>query len=306
MSGLLARDLVVVTGKGGVGKSTVAAALGLVAARRGLRTIVAEVSARDDVSRALRGEAAGREEEILPGLHHLSVDPQEAMEEYLVDQLPSRPLADLLTSSRTFTYLTAATPGLKELVTIGKIWELAQLDRKVKRGHEYDLVVVDAPATGHGIGFLQTPRTFAAIARVGPIRSQAEALDAYITDHGRTGAVIVALPEEMPVNESELLEAELTGEVGVAVDRVYMNGLYPECFSDGDAERLEAAAGSVDGGARAAVRAALSEHRRAHSHHYQLDRLRSVVRAEVVTLPFIFEPELGVAGIERLAGELSG
>src|SRR4030095_4234871 len=87
-SGRLARDLVVVTGKGGVGKSTVAAALGLVAARRGLRTIVAEVSARDDVSRALGGEAAEHEQELRPGLHHISVDPQSAMEEYLVDQLP--------------------------------------------------------------------------------------------------------------------------------------------------------------------------------------------------------------------------
>ena len=124
VSGLLARDLVVVTGKGGVGKSTVAGALGLVAARRGLRTIVAEVSARDDVSRALGGEAAEHEEELLPGLHHISVDPQTAMEEYLVDQLPSRALADLLTSSRTFTYLTATTP-----VRAGSVSEALDLER---------------------------------------------------------------------------------------------------------------------------------------------------------------------------------
>ena len=88
-------------------------------------------------------------------------------------------MGDLLTRSRIFTYLAAATPGLKELVTIGKIWELAQLDRRVKKGREYDLVIVDAPATGHGIGFLQTPRTFANIARVGPIHAQAQALNRY-------------------------------------------------------------------------------------------------------------------------------
>ena len=92
-------------------------------------------------------------------------------------------------------------------------------------------MIVDAPATGHGIGFLQTPRTFAAIARVGPIHSQAQQLDRLITDHEHTGTAIVALPEEMPVNESAALEHDLRDEVGVAVDRVYINGLYPERFS---------------------------------------------------------------------------
>ena len=139
----------------------------------------------------------------------------------------------------------AATPGLKELVTIGKIWELAQLDRKVKKGRKYDLVIVDAPATGHGVGFLQTPRTFANIARVGPIHSQAQRLDSFITDHDQTGTAIVALPEEMPVNESATLERDLRDEVGVAVDRVYLNALYPERFSKDECERLGKLAGRL-------------------------------------------------------------
>ena len=123
-------------------------------------------------------------------------------------------MRDLLVRSRLFNYLAAATPGLKEMVTIGKVWELAQPDRKVKKGREYDLVIVDAPATGHGIGFLQTPRTFAGIAQVGPIHSQAKALDRFITDHETTGVAIVSLPEEMPVNESAGARAPLTQEVG--------------------------------------------------------------------------------------------
>src|SRR5919106_5238992 len=225
MADLFDKRLVFVTGKGGVGKSSVALALGLAAAERGKRTIVCEVGAQEHASRVFRRAQIGfHEVEIADDLWAISIDPDDSMREYLLLQLRVRAMGDLLTRSRIFTYLAAATPGLKELVTIGKIWELAQLDRKVKKGREYDLVIVDAPATGHSIGFLQTPRTFAAIARVGPIRNQAEALDSYITDHGLTGAVIVALPEEMPVNESELLETELTGELGVAVDRVYMNG----------------------------------------------------------------------------------
>jgi anion-transporting ArsA/GET3 family ATPase len=305
MAELFDKRLLFVTGKGGVGKSTVALALGMAAASRGKRVIVCEVASQEHTSRVFRRSEVGfHEVEMADSLWTISIDPDRSLREYLVLQSPVKAMGELLSRSRIFTYMAAATPGLKELVTIGKIWELAQLDRRVKKGREYDLVVVDAPATGHGIGFLQTPRTFAGIARVGPIRNQAEALDSFITDRRRTGAVIVSLPEEMPVNESELLERELSENVGVSVDRVYMNALYPERFSESDAERVASVADSVDGGARAAVRAALSERRRAVAHRGQLDRLRKRVAAPVWTLPFVFEPELGVTGIERLAAEV--
>jgi len=303
----LAKRLVFVTGKGGVGRSTVALALGIAAARRGMRTIVAEVASQEHTSRVFRRAEVGfHEVEMRENLWTISIDPDYSLREYLTIQAPVRAMGEMLSRSRVFTLLTAATPGLKELVTIGKVWELAQPDRRVKQGRTYDVVIVDAPATGHGIGILQTPRTFASIARVGPIRSQAEALDRYFTDHERTGAVIVSLPEEMPVNESEMLERELTDNVGVAVDEVFMNAVYPERFSGEDADRLEQAADSVDGPARAAVRAALSERRRALAHREQLDRLRGLVQAPVRTLPFIFDPELTEPAIERLADEVGG
>jgi anion-transporting ArsA/GET3 family ATPase len=301
----LDKRLLFVTGKGGVGKSTVALALGLAAAERGKRTIVCEVGAAEHASKVFRRAEIGfHEVELADNLWTISIDPDDSMREYLLLQLKVRAMGDLLTRSRIFTYLAAATPGLKELVTIGKIWELAQLDRRVKKGRKYDLVIVDAPATGHGIGFLQTPRTFANIARVGPIHNQARTLDAYLTDHSRTGAAIVALPEEMPVNESGLLERELVGGIGVSVDRVYMNAVYPERFSDPEAERLAVEAESAYGVARAGIRAALSEHRRAAAHAEQVERLRGLVEAPVGTLPFIFEPELGVDGLQELAGRV--
>jgi len=297
--------LVFVTGKGGVGKTTVAVALGLRAASEGKRTIVCEVSSQENASRIFDHTQVGfHEVEMAENLWAISIDPDEAMREYVLLQLKVRAMRDLLFRSRIFTYLAAATPGLKELVTIGKIWELAQLDRKVKRGRKYDLVIVDAPATGHGIGFLQTPRTFASIARVGPIHGQAKTLDRFITDHTHTGVTIVALPEEMPVNESAALEQDLRSEVGVAVDRIYMNGLYPERFSKQEAERLGELAGAKDGLARAAARAALSEHSRARSQRAQLSRLRRRVEAPVKTLPFLFEPELGVEAASQLARRL--
>jgi anion-transporting ArsA/GET3 family ATPase len=227
------------------------------------------------------------------------------MREYVLLQLKVRAMRDMLFRSRIFNYLAAATPGLKELVTIGKIWELAQLDRKVKSGRKYDTVIVDAPATGHGVGFLQTPRTFANIARVGPIHSQAQTLDRFITDHDNTGVAIVALPEEMPVNETAALEHDLVEEVGVAVDRVYLNGLYPERFSKAEAETLTALAAAEDGASKAAVRAALSEFGRARSQRAQLARLRRRAQAPVKTLPFLFEPDLGPEAARRLSKRLT-
>ena len=299
---LLDKRLVFVTGKGGVGKTTVAIALGVRAAAEGRRTIVCEVASQESTSRMFRRAEVGfHEVEMTENLWSISIDPDESMREYVLLQLKVRAMRDLLFRSRMFSYLAAATPGLKELVTIGKIWELAQLDRKVKKGRKYDLVIVDAPATGQGIGFLQTPRTFASIARVGPIHSQAVQLGALITDHALTGAAIVALPEEMPVNETAVLERELRDEVGVAVDRIYMNALYPERFNAEEAERLRELAERENGAQRAAARAAVSEHRRARSQRAQLARLRRRVTAPVMPLPLIFEPALGVDEVGQLA-----
>ncbi|HKZ12357.1 MAG TPA: ArsA family ATPase [Solirubrobacterales bacterium] len=303
---MLDKRLVIVTGKGGVGKTTVSVALGMRAAAEGKRTIVCEVAAQENASRMFEHTTVGfHEVELEENLWAISIDPDESMREYVLLQLKVRAMRDMLFRSRIFNYLAAATPGLKELVTIGKIWELAQLDRKVKSGRKYDTVIVDAPATGHGVGFLQTPRTFANIARVGPIHSQAQTLDNFITDHENTGVAIVALPEEMPVNESAALEHDLVEEVGVAVDRVYLNGLYPERFSKEEAESLRALAAGEDGAPKAAARAALSEFGRARSQRAQLARLRRRAQAPVKTLPFLFEPDLGPEAARRLSRRLA-
>src|SRR3954464_1509948 len=155
-------------GAGGVGKSTIAAALGVASVRRGHRTVVAEVHRREDVAHVVT--AAGAD--------HLSIAPQEALGEYVVDHLPLRAGADLLVSSRSFTYLAAATPGLRELVTAGALWELAQDRRRGADDRPYDVVVADAPATGHGVALLSAARTFAAATRVGPIARHSGIIDA--------------------------------------------------------------------------------------------------------------------------------
>ena len=296
-AGLLGKPLVVVTGKGGVGKSTVAAVLGLAAARRGLRTIIAEVARRDDVSRVLGGTGV-HEDELAPGLHHISIDPEEAMEEYLVDQLPTRALADVLLSSRGFSYFAAATPGLRELLTVGKVWELAQEDRRTPGAAPYDLVILDAPATGHGVAVLSAPRTFADATLMGRIARQGRIIDAMLSDPAQTGVVAVARPEEMPVNETLALEAALPDAVGVKVDLVVANGLLPDRFDAADVRVLEAARPSRP------VRAALVAHARARAQRAQLARLRRRAEAPVVTLPFVSAGMLDAPAIEPLVRAL--
>jgi anion-transporting ArsA/GET3 family ATPase len=319
VSSLLDKRLVVVTGKGGVGKTTVAAALGLVAARAGRRTVICEVAEQERLAELFGVDASDHEErELAPNLHAVSVDPELAKEEWLRYQLKSSTLAGVLGGSSIFRYLSAAAPGLSELVTIGKVWDLAQLERRTG-GSVFDLAIVDAPATGHGIAMLRAPSTYAGVARVGPIRRQALQIDGFLRDPARTGVVVVALPEEMPVNETLDLERRLREEMGMRIDRAVVNGLYPERFDRAEAERLRAAAQADGAGAAgrgggggaaareaagAAVEAALAEHERVRGQRSQLRRLRRGLDAPVATLPFCFEPELGVEQLGELARRL--
>jgi anion-transporting ArsA/GET3 family ATPase len=284
---LLDKRLVFVTGKGGVGKTTVAACLARVAARRGKRVIVCEVAAE----RTWHDEV-----EVAPLIHSIAVDPEHAMREYLTDQVGGA-LSKVMTSSRIFTYLAAAAPGLRELLMMGKVWDLAQLDQRRTGDTPYDLVILDAPATGHALGMLRTPRTFRDVARVGPISRQAGRIDAFLTNPELTGIVAVAAPEDMPVNETMEFLAALGEEMKLSPDAVVVNGVYPDRFRDSEMAAIEAV-----GPASPRLRAAITTYRRARYHRNQVRRLRR--RAPAITLPFLFETELGDSSLDALADVL--
>jgi anion-transporting ArsA/GET3 family ATPase len=295
---LLDKRLVVVTGKGGVGKTTVAAALGLLAARRGRRTVVCEVAQQERLAALFGAHDVGHgEPELAPGLFAVSVEPERAMHEWLRYQLRSGALAGLLGHSRLFHYLTAAAPGVTELVTMGKVWDLAQPQRRTK-GARFDTVIMDAPATGHALALLRAPRTYATVARVGPVARQATRIDAFLRDRAATGVLSVALPEEMPVNETVDLERRLGDDLGMHVDQIVANAVLPQRFTATEVRRLREVRENT------AVQAALAEHHRASGQQEQLERLSAEARAPVTTLPYLFEPEPRRREVELLSDRL--
>ncbi|HUO72734.1 MAG TPA: ArsA family ATPase [Solirubrobacteraceae bacterium] len=303
MSDLFERRLIFVTGKGGVGKSTVATTLGLLAARRGLRTIVAELASQERVQRTFAHEGElFTEVELAPGLFTISIDPQHAMEEYL--RVKVGPLGHALSMSRLFHAFAMATPGMRELLSIGKVWELAQLQRQTRGAAPYDFVVVDAPATGHGVGILKTPRTFAEIARVGPIARQGRRIAETIADHEFTGIVAVATPEEMAINETLAL-SEALAEDQLQLDLAVVNALYPARFDADEAEELAAALPKTRSrAARSALGAAMSERSRALTQREQVQRLRDGLAAPLVELPYVFADHIGPDELELLTDQL--
>jgi anion-transporting ArsA/GET3 family ATPase len=308
MTSVFDRELLVVTGKGGVGKTTLASALGLLAAERGLRTIVVEVGEQSRLP-LLFGIAApepGEETELEQNLSSMSIDLDRALLEWL-QSLGGRVSGRVLASSSTFQYFAAAAPGAKELVSMVKIWELTQGRRRRGRTRDggYDLVVLDAPATGHALGMLDSPRTFGAIARVGPIAGQAERLRELLADPHRSSYLAVAQGTEMAITETLELQQKLGEQLGRELHAVIVNGMLPQRFSAPELRQIAALGDSPDRSTatRSAIAAAQAVSERARFQHNQLARLRRR-HFEVIGVPFQFTAELDLDAVRHIAEQL--
>ncbi|WP_354697588.1 ArsA-related P-loop ATPase [Paraconexibacter sp. AEG42_29] len=304
---LLDKSLILVTGKGGVGKSTVAAALGRAAVAAGHRTMVCEVSSQARMATLLGGAdagtgAVGEERELEPGLWTVTIDPDDALKAWLANQLGSRPLVNILTRSNLFSYFVAAAPGARELVTMTRVWEMAQVKRWDKRSQRYDVVIADLPASGHALGMMRAPKTFLDIARIGPIASQAGQVTKSLADPGQAAIVAVTLPGELPVSETLELEGRTVAALGRGLDLIVANDVFTKRWTAADAGAL-ADGGAVEGriagaAAREAARTAVQQR--------QLRRLRDGATVPVLALGHLTAPSLGPPQITELSEQLAG
>jgi hypothetical protein len=303
MDSMLERQLLVVTGKGGVGKTTIATALGLLAARAGRRTIVVEVGQESQLPRlfGVPPSVAGTATALQPGLSSITIDPDRALLEWL-QVLGGRVSGRVLASSGTFQYFAAAAPGAKELVTMVKVMQLTRAEGP-RGARGYDLVVLDAPATGHALGMLSSPRTFGAIARVGPIAGHTRQLQELLQSQPRSGYLAVALGTEMAVTEALELEDGLQARLGRSLDAVVVNALLPRRFTPAEVGRIAALADGTGDVTDSAVRAAIAVHDRARFQHNQLARLRRR-SFDVVGIPFVWNAQIDLEAVSAISKRL--
>jgi anion-transporting ArsA/GET3 family ATPase len=308
---LLERRLVIVTGKGGTGKTTVAATLALAAHGAGLKVLVLEVGPDEHLPKLISpgGAPVGYEgRDLLPGLRAMRIDPFEALAEYLSLQVGVRALVDVLMRNKGFGQLLNAAPGWRELITLGKVWHLEQFEEE---GIPlYDLIVVDAPATGHGVTFLDVPRVVGTAVRAGPLRRHAGLVEAMIRDRRRTMLLPVSLAEELPVRETAELVVRARDEVGIAIDRVVVNGVLSAPFPEG-LEHLDQLLQRLPGDAAVSDFASARELAFCASYLASRYRLNQVYSKEVAAstgLPTVALPYLpmGVRGPDDLKILASG
>jgi len=294
---LVERRLHFVVGKGGVGKTTVAAALALTLARRGRRTLAVDM----EPGRRLAG-LLGREAD--PRLSVLHVDGRAALEEYLNLVIPVKRLLATVFASKIYQYFVAAAPGLKELMTVGKIWYEAT--RSEGGGPAWDAIVVDAPATGHSLQYLRMPQAAREAFGAGLVQREATKITGLLRDRRTTAIHLVTLAEEMPVIETLEMRAQLTGALGLPLGYVIVNRLHRRRFDPAALERLRAAAKTAPAPEQALLRCvaerAAEESGWSDINAANLARLHAGIGdAPLVELPFLFVEEFGLAELEQVA-----
>jgi anion-transporting ArsA/GET3 family ATPase len=310
---LLARRLLFFTGKGGVGKSTVTAAMALLAAEQGQRVLVVEADAKGAIPGHFEQPSVGFEpREVYPGVCAMAMRTEDSLKEYLKLNLRVPVLGRLGPLARVLDFVATAAPGVKEILTVGKVcWEVRE---SIEGRADWDLVVVDAAATGHIIGQLDAPRAIQELVAVGMVREQTDWMVELLSDASVTGLNVVATPEEMPVNETIELVQRARVELSVPLSAVVVNRVLPELFTHADEETFAALradgagamlASRVGSGSTAvldAARLAVSLRRTRAVH---LAELRQAVELPMLYLPYLFVRDQGLRVTKMVADSLA-
>ena len=291
---VLDQRLLIVTGKGGVGKTTVAAALGLASARQGLRTLTCEINTKERITTLLgKPEAGPTITSIDENLWSVNVRPYEATREYALMILRFETIYNAVFENRLVRYFLRFIPSLQELVMLGKI--LYHLKEKRPDGSwRFDRIIIDAPATGHAITFLSVPQVIIDTVPPGAMSSDAQWMRDYLTDPKMTAAILVSLPEELPVNETLELSQALLARVKLATAAVVLNGYTPSRFSKADLEdpALIAAVGLHEVVAVHEARAQAS---------IDAETRLASIGAPITRVPRLYLPKFGRAALEEVA-----
>jgi anion-transporting ArsA/GET3 family ATPase len=309
---LLGRRLLFFTGKGGVGKSTVTAATALLAAQRGQRVLLVEVDAKGNLTRLFERPPVGFDPvEVFPGVFAMQMRTEASLREYLRLNLRVPVLGRLGPLAGALDFVATAAPGVKEILTVGKVcWEARE---SIEGRADWDLIVVDAAATGHVVAQLDAPRAIRELVQAGPVRGQTEWMVDLLSDPEVTALNVVTSPEEMPVNETIELVARVREELTVPLGAVVVNRVLPELFTRDDqvvfdalrapegAAVLERTIGTGAGALLDAARLAVSLRRTRAAH---LSELRSAVDLPMLYLPYLFVRDHGLRVTHMVADRL--
>jgi anion-transporting ArsA/GET3 family ATPase len=309
---LLDRRLVVLSGKGGVGKSVVGLAMALAARDRGRRVLLVEIDAPLEAARYLGRPPAGpREREALPGLSTVNLDPVGVMDEYVRHVVKIDMLSRRILESPVYSRFFSAAPGLKELMLLGKIMVLEEARERLSRRPRYDLIIVDAPATGHGLSFLKVPLAASEAVPIGPVGTNARKILRLLRDRTKTALAIVAVPEEMAVVEATELHRLAVEDLGLRPQALVLNACHERRFGEAEeAQVLRLAATGVAGrlesgvSLSAALLAARRQIRRRKLTRFYEQRLKRTLPLPLVSLPYLYREALDLQDLRLLASRL--
>jgi anion-transporting ArsA/GET3 family ATPase len=300
--------VVVVAGKGGVGKTTMSAALARMAADAGLSVLIVELEGKSGITGAFGrpGDLGYEEMALAPSVRARRITPDDALVEYLEDHGLKR-VSKRLAHSGLLDVVATAIPGIRDVLVLGKV-------KQLERERAADLIVVDAPATGHAITFLTSASGLVGAARGGPLRSQAQDVVELLSDPSRCRVVLVTLPEELPVSETIESAYTLEDKAGVQLGPVIVNACDPEPvgLERPAAEVAAAVGGAAVGGAPigaghlAALEAAREFRLARHAVSVeQVERLRRELPLPHLTVPALDADVIGPAETALLAGALA-
>jgi anion-transporting ArsA/GET3 family ATPase len=313
----LAPKILIVSGKGGVGKTTVAGAMALMAVRNGRKVCVAEVDRKGTLAKLLgTSQLTYEPREILPNLYGLNIIPEESLAEYLKVQYHMKRISKIFLSTHFVDFITGAAPGLKDILVLGKIWYLEQ-NKGSGPHHDFDTIIVDAPAAGHMLTFLSAPIGLADAVRVGPVRRQSDWLVQMLRDPERCRVHFVSLAEEMPVTETLETAKVVEERLKISQGPLLANQIYSELLSDKEIRMIEEADDrlvedvlleargvglNLDGQElRALFKYAAFLNARREIQLSYLKLLKGKTEKPVIELPFLFSAGLAIPDIETLA-----